>query len=68
MSLVATIRAVIAALVLVTHSPVGGHVGPVGLGLFVGRFTRVAAAQQFDPTRATEMTRSVLGQVSALDL
>jgi hypothetical protein len=68
MSLVVTIRAVIAALVLVMHSPVGGHVGPLGLGLFVGRFTRVAAAQQFDPTRAAPATKSVLAQVAALDL
>ena len=50
-------------IVLASHSPVGlalgqletnwgAHVAHLGISLFVGRFTRVAAAQQFDPTRA----------------
>jgi len=68
MRLFTQIRAVIAALVLVMHAPLGGEFGHLGISLFVGRFTRVAAAQQFDPTRATPREKLVLAQVAALQL
>jgi polyisoprenoid-binding protein YceI len=44
------LRALLTLIVLANHTPVA-HVDQLGLSLFVGRFTRVAAAQQFDPTR-----------------
>jgi hypothetical protein len=44
-------RALVTLIVLANHTPVA-HVDQLGLSLFIGRFTRVAAAQQFDPTRA----------------
>ena len=43
-------RALVTLIVLANHTPVA-HVDQLGLSLFIGRFTRVAAAQQFDPTR-----------------
>jgi hypothetical protein len=48
MRLLTQIRAVIALLVLASHSPL--H--PTGVSMFVGRFSRVAVAQQFDPAKA----------------
>jgi len=62
MRLFTQIRALVAMIVLASHSPVGlalgqletdwgAHVAHMGISLFVGRFTRVAAAQQFEPTQ-----------------
>jgi hypothetical protein len=56
MCLLARIRAVITAVVLASHSPVGAaidhahpaHPGHLAVGLFVGRRTRVAASQAFN--------------------
>jgi hypothetical protein len=52
MRLLRQIRALVTMIALASHTPIG-HVDQLGLSLFVGRFTRVAAAQQFDPTRPT---------------
>jgi hypothetical protein len=60
MRLVAPTRALITAVVLATYSPFGlalgdadavsGHAGHLAISIFVGRRTRVAAAQHFDVT------------------
>jgi hypothetical protein len=68
MRLFTRIRAVIAALALVMHAPTGGEFGHLGISLFIGRFTRVAAAQQFDITRPAPQRKLVLAQVAALEL
>jgi len=64
MGLLFKIRAVIAALLLVMHTS-GGPLGHLGIMLFIGRFTRVAAAQQFDLTRAATCSKLVLAQVAS---
>jgi hypothetical protein len=57
------IRAAVAALVLAGHSPLDMQTGHLGIALFIGRLTRVAAAQQFDPTKTD--IRDRLARVSA---
>jgi hypothetical protein len=61
MRLIIQIRALITLIVLASNSPLGlaiaqvdwgTHGSHLGISLFIGRFTRVAAAQQFDPSRA----------------
>jgi len=62
MRLIAKIRALVTLLVLASHAP-AAHDGYLGISLFVGRFSRVAAAQQFDPTHAASCTGSGLRTV-----
>jgi hypothetical protein len=55
MRLVSRIRALFTLIVMISHSPLGWGAeldGQLGVFMFTGRFTRVAAAQQFDPTSA----------------
>ena len=56
MRLVSRIRALLTLIVLISHSPLGWGVEldgyRPGVFMFTGRFTRVAAAQQFDPASA----------------
>ncbi len=58
MRLVAQFRALFILIMLASYSPLGvaeqleyggGH---LGISVFTGRLTRIAAAQQFDPTKA----------------
>ncbi len=55
---VAQIRALFTLIMLASYSPLGvaDHQescgGYLGISVFTGRFTRIAAAQQFDPTKA----------------
>src|SRR5690349_24989621 len=61
MCLIVRIRVLVTAIVLASFSPValatghgqpdGGHGGHLAVSLFIGRRTRVAAAQQFDVNR-----------------
>ena len=57
MRLFSQIRALVTMIVLATHTPMG-HADQLGLSLFIGRFTRVAAAQEFDPTRSSQTLRA----------
>jgi hypothetical protein len=62
MRLLAQIRALFTLIVLASHSPLGfaihqaaelpAPMGIVGISMFTARFTRVAAAQAFDPAKA----------------
>ena len=61
MCLIVRIRVLVTAIVLASFSPVGlatghgqpdgGHGGHLAVSLFIGRRTRVAAAEQFDVNR-----------------
>ena len=56
MRLVSRVRALFTLIVLISHSPLGWSAEREGFRpgafMFIGRFTRVAAAQQFDPASA----------------
>jgi hypothetical protein len=55
MRLFARLRALFTLIALVSYSPLGqadSSAGQMGLSVFIGRFSRAAAAQVLDPTKA----------------
>ena len=67
MRLIRQIRLLVTLIVLASHSPLGAaQGGDLGISLFVGRFTRVAAAQQLDPTKAAQPVTLQLRAVASM--
>jgi hypothetical protein len=71
MKLIARIRVLITAVVLASYSPFGlgfgqddsasSHAGHLGISIFIGRRTRVAASQQFDVANRVSVQRPAAG-------